>query len=326
MGKSYKNKAKLQALFQVTSADVAAQTTLNHDYIATTLFVLPHNDGEAARACQILRAVNAPYLHISRQAWGATLDSEWLRLSIETYDPRKVKNIMIMEMPGVANAPGDPIPLETKLRDLGFRLDIVDHHHYQWVNRFSTESSLEQLCTLIGWQMSADDLAIAINDRSYIPGLKALGLSSEQIRKVRLFDLLCQGNSPNYIEKQFQQARQWLPYLETTKRGKLWILDNRDIKQPYVVQELSLQSPDGLIHAFEIKGHKLGFTGHPNVVDHLLGYDHSKWLTTTGPLLAYAGGDGFSSKYWGLKTVSKNREIPRECADEVLKLITTHLP
>ena len=260
---------------------------------------------------------------MSNQAWGATLDNEWNQLSQNILD--KVSRVAIFEMPGLADEINAPIPKEEALKNMGLDLDIIDHHHYKWVDRYCTTSSLEQLCHLIGWNMNRDDTAIAVNDRSYIAGLKSMKLSNDEIRKIRTFDLLCQGNSASYIDRNVQQAINLIPTLEKKRRGDLWILDEPSYKQPFIVQELSLNTTSGLVHAFEIKPHKLGFSGCPNVVNALLDHDFSQWEAKIGSLITYGGGDGVVSKFWGLKLANNQKNISRELADHVLKLVESTL-
>lgn len=49
------------------------------------------------------------------------------------------------------------------------------------------------------WQLSDFDLHVAVNDRAWIAGLVALGLSTKQIRAVRNFDLRAQGHAVEKI-------------------------------------------------------------------------------------------------------------------------------
>ena len=315
------SKKKKKPIFTVGEERLLSQPDLRREIIDTSLFVLPKNDGEAARACQILAAVKAPFVHISKQNWGATLDREWASLDLAGALEKKIKRVVIFEIPGVAEAKDMPIDKEEAIKAMGFDLLIIDHHHYKWVDRYQPKSSLEQLCSLIGWQMDEIDMAIAINDRSYIPGLKSLGISVDVMRQVRLFDLENQGNSRSYIEKQLQLARSLLGELTQKKKGDIWVLDEPSYKQPYIVQEISFDTPSGLTHAFEIKPHKLGFSGDPRVVDKLLKRDFSKWEKITGPLINYGGGDGRSSKFWGLKTSENRKTIPPKMAEETLEFI-----
>lgn len=303
------------------STEEKKQDHLNRHHIDRSLFVVPYNDGEAVRVVQILRAAGAPYLHVSRQNWGATLDAEWERIDWTPVTQKQVDRVVVMEMPGRQLNSAGQIELEQRIEGMGVALKVIDHHHYAWVNRFHSKSSLEQLCADIGWRMSPMDLAIAINDRSYIAGLKSLGLGKEEIGQVRRFDLLCQGNSANYIDKQLKAARAALPTLEGKKRFGIWVIDEPTLKLPYIMQEIALSHPKGFVCAFEYKSHKIGFSGTPLVVSELLKRDFKHWEKEIGRLIQYAGGDESFSKYWGLKVEHSSQKIPRSMADETLEFI-----
>ena len=168
-----------------------SQSSIDVDYVNETLFIVPRNDGEALRANQILSSIAAPHHHVSRQKWGASIDDEWQRLDPKTL--KNIKRVLIFEMPGRREDKSGELATEKRFRDMGIGVDIVDHHHYGWIDRYRETSSLEQLCAKIGWEMDERDLAIAINDRSHVQGLKKLGYSALQIRDVRRYDMMAQG-------------------------------------------------------------------------------------------------------------------------------------
>jgi hypothetical protein len=65
--------------FKIPSAQISeGRARVNKVYLNETLFVVPRNDGEAIRAVEILEALDAPHLRVSKQAWGATLEREGL--------------------------------------------------------------------------------------------------------------------------------------------------------------------------------------------------------------------------------------------------------
>lgn len=65
----------------------------------------------------------------------------------------------------------------------------IDHH-----NDFTNKtSSLEQVAKLLGIPLSREQSLIAANDKGYIPAMKALGASDEEIHKIRLADRRSQG-------------------------------------------------------------------------------------------------------------------------------------
>lgn len=289
----------------VTPADLSCQQQIESDYLHNTLFILPDNDGEAKRAIQILTALKAPHIHVSQQKWGATLDKEWQLIDQAVLS--KVKRVAIFEIPGTAAGKGEIIAAEQLICDRGLALDIIDHHYYDWVDRYRPESSLEQLCAKIGWQMSAIDIAIAINDRSYIPGLISLGLNEAQIRAYRTFDLLAQGKPLADIQKQQRKCQSLTEELKKTKRGNLWIIDQLRVDRAVLLQELALKSPDGLIQVFEMRPRKLGFSGNPEVCAHLKALDFAS-LGYPYEAFNYGGGDGTVSGFWGYKP--KNPKYP----------------
>lgn len=306
----------------ITEAEANAQQGLNRRYIDTTLFILPNNDGEAKRAIQILRAVNAPFLHVSSQKWGATLDAEWPEIDQSVLG--RVETVTIFEIPGTAGQKGDPIATEDELRGKGLKVEIIDHHYYDWVDRYQPVSSIEQLCDKIGWQMSAVDMAIAINDRSYIPGLISLGYQEKHIRAIRAFDLIAQGKSMSEITKQQRKCQTVIGELRKTKRGNLWIIEQLKVDRAILLQEISLSSPDGLIQVFESRPRKLGFSGHPEICEKLLTMDFAS-LGYPYEAFNYGGGDGTVSKFWGYKPKNPKYPFPSHFRHDILERITTYM-
>lgn len=307
----------------VTAEDVRQQTHINRDYLASTLFILPDNDGEARRSGHILAALDAPYVHTSAQKWGATLDAEWPHIDPSLF--AKVRNVAIFEIPGTAPAKGAPIPMEQRITDeLGLTLDIIDHHYYDWVDRYSPESSIEQLCAKIGWQLSPIDHAIAVNDRSYIPGLMALGLSQDQIRAYRTFDLMAQGKSLSEIAKQQQKCQGTIQELRKTKRGNLWVIEHLRVDRAILLQEIALQSPDGLSQVFEARPRKLGYSGHPRICEFLHGLNFAS-LGYPYDAFNYGGGDGTVSKFWGYKPKNSKYPFSSQFRRDILDLTITYM-
>lgn len=310
------------ATLDITAADLARQDRIDSDYLASTLFILPDNDGEAKRAIQILTALKAPYLHISQQKWGATLDREWPLVDKAVL--AKVKGVAIFEIPGTADAKGAAIPAEQAIIALGLRLDIIDHHYYDWVDRYENESSLEQLCAKIGWQMSRIDYAIAVNDRSYIPGLVALGYNERQIRAFRNFDLIAQGKPLADIAKQQRKCQVVADELKAAKRGNLWVIENLRVDRAILLQELALKSPDGLIQVFEMRPRKLGFSGHPGICAALLSLDFAA-LGYPYDAFNYGGGDGKVSGFWGYKPKNPKYPFSSHFRHDILERTITYM-
>ena len=178
----------------VAKVSPGGKGSLSWERLEKTLFVLPKNDGESQRALELLRCCGAPLLHVSAQAWGACLEKE-----LPLLDPfllAKADTLLFLELP-----PQSPqgVLAEQAFLEKGFQLRILDHHFSSFLDRFHKESSLEQLCHYLGWRMDSVDRALAVQDRSYIPGLKALGLSQRAIYNLRLYDARAQGLSSEYF-------------------------------------------------------------------------------------------------------------------------------
>lgn len=297
----------------------AQQMRVNWDYLQQTLFVLPYNDGEAVRAVQILQALPAPHLLISQQRWGAVLEKEMQLLRIKLNEA--IKTVCIVEIPGQeVNAAGQ-LKCEQELRTCGLQVEIIDHHFYHWIDRTHALSSLEQLCDKINWQLSDFDLHVAVNDRAWIPGLLALGLSLEQVRAVRNFDLCAQGHTVEKIAKHTEAAQRLLDTGAIQAQDGIYVLQKNRINSAVLSQELALRHADGKVNIFEGRKHKANFSGHPAVVDTLRQLDYHT-LGYPTPHLTYGGGDGCFSKFFGLKS---SAAIDPACHTRLLKKIHQHL-
>lgn len=293
------------------------QTSLNQDNIQNTWFILPSNDGEAKRAIEILDAVNAPRMHISQQGWGAVLDREMSHLNWDL--AKGASKVLVFEIPGKRNKNGI-ISTEEEFLLRGLDLVIVDHHYYKWVDRYRPESSLEQLCEYIGWQPDFTDTAISVNDRSYIPGLKKLGLSHDEIRDVRIYDLIAQGNSAQYIKEQIDRAPGEIASLEQYKKGDLWIIEKPEVERSFLLQELAIRTEDGIVHVLEIQPKKLSFSGSPTAVDKLLGLNYKNMGFRPG-YACYGGGDVSGSRFWGFRPANGGKGITPEFIELVIQII-----
>lgn len=304
----------------VDTAQLQAQRArVDWDYLRQTLFVLPYNDGEAVRAVQILRALPAPYILCSQQRWGAVLDKEmpalWASLNAA------IKTVCIVEMPGEEVDAAGQLKCEQELRRRGLQVDIIDHHFYHWIDRTHELSSLEQLCAKINWQLSDFDMHVAINDRAWIPGLLALGLTAEQISIVRAFDLQAQGHQPAKIVAHTEAAQRLLAAGQLQAQGGVYVLEKSMINSAVLSQELALRHKDGKVNIFIGRKHKVSFSGQPTAVDALRQID----LSTLGyplPYTTYGGGDGRFSKFFGLKSAAS---IDPACHARLLKRIRLHL-
>ncbi len=298
----------------------AQRARVDWDYLHHTLFVLPGNDGEAVRAQQILQALPAPHILCSRQRWGAVLEKEMPRLRASLN--AAIKTVCIVEIPGQEVDAAGHLQCEQKLREHGLQVDIVDHHFYHWIDRTHALSSLEQLCAKINWQLSDFDLHVAVNDRAWVPGLLALGLSTEQIRTVRNFDLRAQGHAAEKIAAHTEAAQRWLAAGKLQQQDGVYVLERSTINTAVLVQELALRHEGGLVNIFEGRKHKVSFSGHPAVVDALRQTDFIS-LGYPMPHLTYGGGEASFSKFFGLKSAA---DIDPACHACLLEKIRLYLP
>ncbi len=261
---------------------------LRHERIEETFFVVPKNDGEALRAVEILMAVDAPRLRVSRQSWGATLAAEDLQSGI----PEGTKTIAIFEIPG--------LEIEAELRAAGYEVVIFDHHFYQVVDRRNPLSSLEQLMEYVGWHPSIFDRAIAINDRSYIAGLKAKSNANSFITRIREYDLVAQGRSLAFVRAEVQNAKAIIPTLK--KMGTTTVLPPGlavDIDIGILKQELAILSPNGIANTLELARGKIGYSGSPEVVNKFMAIDFEKLGYAPGSFEKYGGGDPTAAMFFG---------------------------
>lgn len=322
MGRDSKKELKLSEFdFSIhRSSLVKNHKHINWTLLEEALFILPDNDGEAKRACQILKSLAAPHVHISKQGWGAVLDKEIDKLSVPL--SKKIKSIVVFEMPGRLNE-NQVISSEQSLRDRGYDVIIIDHHYYHWVDRYCERSSLEQLCQLIGWPLSLVDEAISVNDRSYIPGMKKMGLSNSQIIEIRTYDLLAQGFQRPYIQSQTLKAQEEIQRFKEHKKGDLWLVEDLRVERVFFLQELALRSLDGVVHVLESAPHKLGFSGNPAVVKELMTLDFEPF-NLKSQYVNYSGGDEKFSKFWVFRML-KGKAIPSQLRAKFNSIINFHV-
>lgn len=89
---------------------------------------------------------------------------------------------------------GDDTPLWVGIElqeDMNFPSNYIsiDHHN----RNAHKPSSLEQVAELLEIHLSRQEQLIAANDRAYIPGMKALQASHDEITEIRRRDRMCQG-------------------------------------------------------------------------------------------------------------------------------------
>jgi len=119
-------------------------------------------------------------IRISSQAWGARLDKE---NSDRLLNLRKT--VVVVEMPSPE--------LENSLKAQGHTVILIDHHDYEALQRSNAKSSIEQISDLLHQPLSRFQRGVAINDRAYIYGLLEADYSSEEVVRIREYDLASQG-------------------------------------------------------------------------------------------------------------------------------------
>ncbi|PWT94167.1 MAG: hypothetical protein C5B54_00465 [Acidobacteria bacterium] len=233
--------------------------------------ISPQNDGESRTIVDICKRLNMD-LRISTQPWGATLDQE---------PPEHLQNlkrvVVVVEMPSLT--------LESKLRDQGHQVEIVDHHYYPKIglDRRQPLSSLEQVANLLDYNLTRWEMGIAINDRNYIFGLLDAGYSFDEILEIRKFDLEAQGVPPENIVK-VREALKTAP----VKKG-ITILRLDFPSAGYAQDFLVLETPDQVRDLLILTGNpvrKAQFYGDPVKIQKLA--EIGEWM-----------GGGDKSKFWG---------------------------
>ena len=155
--------------------------------------------------------------------------------------------------------------------------------------------------SLINWPASRADQAISVNDRGYIAGLRAMDLSPEEIRAVRLNDYVGQGKDPNAMKKAISAAQDLIPTLEM--RNGVYVVDKPlNFDEKALIEELAIQSGNAIANVAIIRGDKIGFSGSPKIVNLLkeknffenLGY-------APGDFEVYSVGDENASMLLGFK-------------------------
>lgn len=143
------------------------------------LWIAPTNDLEALEIRDILTNARETLL-ITAQPWGAT----WSNLeppvvhSIQSFRAASPESLIY----GIELAGPNP-----------FGATNVDHHIYPGDDRRSPLTSLEQVAAILGVTLTRDQTLVAINDRSWTPGLLEAGATPEQIRSIRARDRQAQG-------------------------------------------------------------------------------------------------------------------------------------
>lgn len=238
--------------------------------------ICPSNDGESVAIIDIARSLSID-VRVSSQPWGATLDKE----PTKTFENLK-QNVIIVEIPGLAK--------EAELRE-NHSVFIIDHHHYEGIDRRNPKSSLEQFADLIGYILSRREMGIALNDRGYIPALQRHGYTDAEIKEIRKFDLTAQGyTEDDFLASEREYSKGWihndaLYVVETTRQHTSYLGDIHFWKKSGQGIKLDLlilkTASDNMVQ-------DVSFSGSP-----------SRARTLFAALGGFCGGDERISLYWG---------------------------
>jgi hypothetical protein len=145
-------------------------------------FICPVNDGEAIEIRNLLQK-HKKQVVVTSQPWGAS----WQKLEADVVERVEA---LIAENP---DAEIIGIELAGPARWGGRN---IDHHKYPGDDRSNPKSSLEQVAELLGAHLSRHQQLVAVNDKGWIPALKAFGATDGEITVVRAQDRLAQGVTP----------------------------------------------------------------------------------------------------------------------------------
>jgi hypothetical protein len=160
------------------------------------------------------------------------------------------------------------------------------------------------------WKPSADDMALAINDRGYIPGLKKLGMTPDEIARIRRYDKLGQGNPWEQVLVDENLAKRDLD--DVPVFDGLFLLDPTKLraKEDMVKDAIATASETPVADIFTVKGNGFGFSGSPAAVQRFLDFDFGKYglakgeKGAVGDYAQYGGGDPNASRFCGFKIES----------------------
>ena len=191
-----------------------------------TVLVIPPNDPEAVAIYRIAKALGLPVIR-SAQPHGATLDEE--PDIVPLIKEGGWKRVIVVEMPGPKT--------ENKIRKLGVRLVIIDHHRYSTLDRAHDAkgklllSSMEQFLALfkltpakvraLGFEPRLIR-GIALMDRGFVWALMEAGYAKAEIKKVTAYqrelmgsvrDMSGEEEKRKIVEAAWKKRKKWNGFL-----------------------------------------------------------------------------------------------------------------
>ena len=175
--------------------------------LGSRMWIVPENDLEAKTIVEMLQREGENYL-VTGQAWGASWEGleEEIKEQVEKAK-EEARTVYGVELQGDSKGAIN-----------------VDHHIYGEDDRSNPNSSIEQVATILGVELTLDEQFVSANDKGYIPAMEKLGqelgLSEENLQEVisniRMRDREMQGVTMEQ-EAQAQEAVEKLGEL-TEKR------------------------------------------------------------------------------------------------------------
>ncbi len=169
-----------------------------------SFFIIPANDGEAVEIRKILRTNGVDHV-VTRQPWGAT----WAGLEPAVIE--KIQEVLSVNPSIVMYG----VELGGPAR---FGAINIDHHIYRDEDRSNEKSSIEQVAALLGIKLTRYQILVAANDKGWIPELKAMGASENEIKIIRAQDRLSQGVTPD------QEAQAVVDINAAEVQGSKWLI------------------------------------------------------------------------------------------------------
>ncbi|MFA4845025.1 MAG: hypothetical protein WC654_00495 [Patescibacteria group bacterium] len=200
--------------------------------IEKIVLIVPPNDAEAVMIQRLAMKIGLPVI-VSKQLHGASLDKGHDYVS--DVKAGGFTRVIVVEMPGVK--------AEAKLRKLGVKLSIIDHHHYTGLSRAHDgrgkllPSSLEQFLKMFRvtdvrlkrWGFNPRLVrGIGIQDRGYVWSLQEEGYSKTEIKAVMAFhdELIAHLRNPKTDARKdrlalsaWKRKTKWREFLVITTRA-----------------------------------------------------------------------------------------------------------
>lgn len=263
------------------------------------VFFLGGHDAEMCAIQEILHEKRILY-HDKNLAWGAKL-SEY-RNEIRGLKPDQIP--VLVELSIDTEIPQNAV--------------IIDHHGDQ--AGIDKKTSLEQIAELLGVKLNRRQQLISANDRGFIPAMKQMGATNDEIKDIRDFDKKCQGVTPedeNLAEKSIRENTEILgpgknTLLINSLTEKTACITDRiwnEWREKY--SEIFIVTPKG----------GLNFFGSGRMVSRLKAlYEHLKRSDDT--IEFWSGGELPTNGYFG-----SNQSLPRNTIKSMVEqpIISQHI-